>query len=318
MRQTADLDLAPANLLEPVPRSGSRFAIGKDDPIEMNAFDDIARRLHPLVRETTRAAGAMAARFFRSGLKTSARVWSKSGGSPVTEADMAVDAFLKAELSRAAPEAGWLSEETADNPARLGRDLVWIVDPIDGTRAFAAGIHDWSVSVALLAAGRPILGIVYAPAHEALFEARRGNGAFRNGAAVSTSPFNRLRDASVAGPKSLVDRLEQGAGALKRAPRIPSLALRLVRVAEGSIDAGLVSSNACDWDIAAADLILEEAGGALTGFDGATPAYNQPEPIHGELLAASRRLHPRLIEVMTTPQSSGESVARLSGGRTSS
>jgi myo-inositol-1(or 4)-monophosphatase len=276
----------------------------------MAAFDDIARRLHPLMRDATREAGAMAASFFRSGLKTSARVWSKSGGSPVTEADMAVDAFLKTELSRAAPEAGWLSEETADDPARLGRDLVWIVDPIDGTRAFAAGIHDWSVSVALLADGRPLLGIVYAPAHAAFFEARRGHGAFRNGEAVSTSRPERFSEASVTGPKGLVDRLEQGAGAVKRAPRIPSLALRLARVAEGSVDVGLVSSNAHDWDIAAADLILEEAGGALAGLDGVAPAYNQPEPIHGELLAASRRLHPRLIEAMTAPQPSGESAAR--------
>src|SRR3712207_6074195 len=97
----------------------------------MNPFDDLARRLAPLVQDAAREAGTIAGRFFRSGLKTSARIWSKSGGSPVTEADMAVDAFLKGQLSRAAPEAGWLSEETADEPARLDRHLVWIVDPID-------------------------------------------------------------------------------------------------------------------------------------------------------------------------------------------
>src|SRR3712207_3855926 len=117
----------------------------------------LARTLQPRLRETAREAGAIALGFFRSGLKTSARIWSKAGGSPVTEADVAVDAFLKAELSQAVPEAGWLSEETADDPARLSRELVWIVDPIDGTRAFLTGSRDWSVSIALLGGGQPVL-----------------------------------------------------------------------------------------------------------------------------------------------------------------
>src|SRR5918997_2531031 len=107
----------------------------------MNPVDDLARQLSPSLRDTAREAGAIAKKYFRSGLKTSARIWSKGGGSPVTEADMAVDSFLKTCLSQALPEAGWLSEETTDDPARLGRDLVWIADPIDGTRAFLAGIH---------------------------------------------------------------------------------------------------------------------------------------------------------------------------------
>jgi myo-inositol-1(or 4)-monophosphatase len=279
----------------------------------MNAVDDLAGQLSPFLLEAAREAGAIANGFFRSGLKTSARIWSKGGGSPVTEADMAVDAFLKARLSGAVPEAGWLSEETADDPARLDRDLVWIVDPIDGTRAFLAGNHDWSVSIALLGQGRPVLGIVYAPAHGHLYEARRGHGARRDGERIEASPIGRLPGLSVAGPKGLVDRLEERVGTLKRPPRIPSLALRLARVAEGSVDAGLVSSNACDWDIAAGDLILEEAGGILTCLDGARPAYNQADPVHGELMASPTALHPRLVEVMTQPPR-GVARARLPVG----
>jgi myo-inositol-1(or 4)-monophosphatase len=266
-----------------------------------------------LVRHAAREAGAIALRFFNSGLKTSARIWSKAGGSPVTEADVAVDTFLKVKLSEALPQASWLSEETADDPARIGRQLVWIVDPIDGTRAFLSGSHDWSISIALLADGRPVLGVVYAPAHGTLYEARRGEGALRDGEPIETSPADRLPDVSIAGPKGLLDGLEQRIGAFKRPPRIPSLALRLVRVAEGSVDAGLVSSNARDWDIAAADLILEEAGGVLTGFDNAPPAYNRTDPVHGELVAAPRRLHPRIIAAMQdTPHAPGESL-RLRG-----
>jgi myo-inositol-1(or 4)-monophosphatase len=127
---------------------------------------------------------------------------------------------------------------------------------------------------------------------------RRG-GAFRNDAPLQASGAKRLAGLSVAGPKGLVDRLEQRAAGLRRPPRIPSLALRLVRVAEGTVDVGLVSSNACDWDIAAGDLILEEAGGVLTGLGGTRPAYNQADPIHGELMAAPAQLHRHLIEAMT-------------------
>ena len=253
------------------------------------------------MREAARAAGALAFDHFRHGGKTSARIWSKHGGSPVTEADMLVDRFLKERLEAALPEAAWLSEETIDDPVRLQRRLVWIVDPIDGTRAFLGGHPDWSVVIALVLDGRPIAGIVYAPAHEALYEAARGQGATRNGAPLSGSKAPSLRDARTAGPKPLVDALESRAGRLHRLEKIPSLALRLARVAEGVVDIGLVSSNSHDWDLAASDLILQEAGARLSDLDGNEPVYNRPEPFHGELAAASGRLHPRVIEAMRAP-----------------
>ena len=265
----------------------------------MDLPETLAHAVMPRFHAVARDAGALALRFFKPGLKTSAQVWSKSGGSPVTEADMAVDAFLKAQLGRLLPEAGWLSEETADDARRLQKGLVWIVDPIDGTRSFASGGLDWSVSAALLADGLPLLGIVYAPAHEVFYEATRGGGARRDGERIETAPAAATADLSVTGPKPLVDQLEHAVGAFKRLPRIPSLALRIARVADGSVDVAVVSSDAHDWDLAAADLILHEAGGRLAALDGAPPAYNQPDPVHGELLAASRALHPRLIEAMT-------------------
>jgi myo-inositol-1(or 4)-monophosphatase len=213
---------------------------------------------------------------------------------------MAVDAFLKERLAQVLPDAGWLSEETTDNPDRLTRRLVWIVDPIDGTRAFVSGHPDWCVAIGLLAEGRPVFGIVYAPAHEDFYEATLGGGATKNGRPLQVSGLDRLDGARVAGPKPLLDTLERRAGRLDRLPKIPSLALRLARVAEGSLDIGLVSANSCDWDLAGADLILQEAGGRITGLDGTPLAYNQAEPIHGELAAAASQLHPRVIEAMRT------------------
>jgi myo-inositol-1(or 4)-monophosphatase len=259
----------------------------------------VAEALMPAVREAAREAARIACRYFRRGERTSARIWSKQGGSPVTEADVAVDSFLKVELSAALPESGWLSEETADDPARLEARYLWIVDPIDGTRAFLSGHPDWSVAIALLVAGEPALGIVAAPAHEAIYEALRGGGAFRDGRRLAASARATLAGASVAGPKPLIDRLSRSAGRVPPVERIPSLALRLVRVAEGAIDVGLVSANSRDWDLAAADLILREAGGVLTTFGGRPPRYNAREPVHSELAAAPAGLHPQLIAAMT-------------------
>jgi myo-inositol-1(or 4)-monophosphatase len=257
--------------------------------------------LAPTVRAVAREAGNLALASFRRGGQTSAKLWYKNrGSSPVTAADMAVDAFLKERLAQVLPDAGWLSEETTDNPDRLTRRLVWIVDPIDGTRAFVSGHPDWCVAIGLLAEGRPVFGIVYAPAHEDFYEATLGGGATKNGRPLQVSGLDRLDGARVAGPKPLLDTLERRAGRLDRLPKIPSLALRLARVAEGSLDIGLVSANSCDWDLAGADLILQEAGGRITGLDGTPLAYNQAEPIHGELAAAASQLHPRVIEAMRT------------------
>lgn len=255
----------------------------------------------PALEAAAREAGQIANSFFRMDERTSAKVWAKAGGSPVTEADVSVDAFLKVRLSALLPEAGWLSEETADDLSRLERRLVWIVDPIDGTRAFLSGNPDWSIAIALLVDGLPVLGVVHAPAHGRLYAAIRGRGAFDDGARFALGDGPALSGARVAGPKPLVDVLERGVGRIDRLPKVPSLALRLVRVATGEIDVGLVSANARDWDIAAADLILAEAGGTLTGLDGRPPTYNLNEPIHGEMVAAPSGLHPRLLEAMTAP-----------------
>jgi myo-inositol-1(or 4)-monophosphatase len=261
--------------------------------------------LAPVVADLAREAGALALRFFQEGAATSARRWTKERGSPVTEADIAVDTFLEERLLRMLPEAGWLSEETADRPDRISRSLVWIVDPIDGTRAFMTGNPDWSIAIGLLLNGRPTLGVVHVPAHGMLYEAAAGAGAFRNGSRLQVSSRPSLGGARVTGPKPLIDQLARNSGPIERVARIPSLALRLARVAEGSVDVGLVSADARDWDLAAADLILSEAGGRVTALDGEPLVYNRPEPIHGELAAAPARLHPSVVAAMRAVSAEG-------------
>lgn len=250
----------------------------------------------PRLREAIREAASLAKPLFREGGQTRARVWSKAGGSPVTEADVAVDTFLKVRLSEIEPRAAWLSEETSDDQVRLDSELVWIVDPIDGTRAFLSGHPDWSIAVALLRKNVPVLGFVHGPALGTFYEAVAGGGAWRNGNRISVSACTALDGARVAGPKPMFDQLLRGASRLGRTPkltrldRVPSLALRIARVAEGSIDIGLISKDSRDWDLAAADLILREAGGSIVDLDGEAAIYNRTDPKHAELIAGTHAL----------------------------
>ncbi|MGL5363039.1 MAG: 3'(2'),5'-bisphosphate nucleotidase CysQ [Bosea sp. (in: a-proteobacteria)] len=261
--------------------------------IPSHSFAALLTQVEALCRE----AGAMALSQFRLGQQTTAKVWSKAGGSPVTEADVTVDTFLKIRLSELMPDAAWLSEETADDHVRLGARHVWVVDPIDGTRAFMAGLPDWAVCVALLENDRPVLGVVHAPAHGATYVALEGSGAARNGVALAVSLDGRLEEARIAGPRPMQDALER-LQPFTLAAKIPSLALRLAYIADGQIEAGLVSPDSRDWDLAAADLILSEAGGLLTGTDGNRLVFNRPDPVHGVLVASTAMRHPPLLSLM--------------------
>ena len=238
-------------------------------------------------------AGALALTFFRKEFKR----WTKGeGDSPVTEADIAANELLHARLS--GPGYGWLSEESENDPARLNAPRVWVVDPIDGTRGYIAGREDWSVSVALVEDGRPVLAALFAPATSEMFLATAGGGATRNGAPMQVSAGNSLVDARAAGPMRRLDALAKRVPSIQKMPRVHSLALRIARVATGELDATLVGPSSHDWDLAAADLLVHEAGGIVTALDGQPLIYNRPDPVHSVLAATGRERHAMLIELM--------------------
>jgi myo-inositol-1(or 4)-monophosphatase len=255
---------------------------------------DAEALIQPL-SEAAREAGAIALRYFRHGERTHASINHKAGGSPVTEADLLVDRFLEQRLREIVPDAAWLSEEIADSPARLGKALVLLVDPIDGTRGFSNGDPQWAVSIALAHEGRPIAGIVHAPALEETYSATRGRGAQMNGAPIRVSARTSLHGATLSGPQGFVGSVRETGADIVPFPKMASLAMRLVRIAAGGIDAGLVGDKSYDWDIAAADLILNEAGGCLTDLDGNQPRYNCETPRHAALVAAPAALHAELV-----------------------
>jgi myo-inositol-1(or 4)-monophosphatase len=253
--------------------------------------DDLLARDRALLIETVREAGGLARAMFRTELRT----WTKGASSPVSEADIAVNDLIAGKLRAATPDYGWLSEESTDDSSRLGRQRVWIVDPIDGTRGYLAGRDDWCVSVALVEGVSPLLAAVFAPATDEFFLAARGQGASRNGAPVRTTPGDTLVFSRIAGPKPLVEKLDRPRGDVVLHPRISSLALRLCRVADGSIDAAFAGGQSCDWDLAAADLLVHEANGRMTSLEGEPILYNRAEVTHGVLVAAGHLRHARIL-----------------------
>ena len=252
----------------------------------------LLQRDSALLAATVREAGALAHSLFRTELKN----WIKGASSPVSDADIAVNDLLERRLRSATPDYGWLSEESADDPSRLQRRLVWIVDPIDGTRGYLAGKEDWCVSVALVENEQPLLAAVFAPASDEFFFAARGQGASCNGVAIHATLGTELDFSRVAGPKPLVERLRKTADDIVLHPRIGSLALRLCRVADGRLDAAFAGGQSRDWDLAAADLIVHEADGSMTALAGDAIHYNREEVTHGVLVAAGRDRHAHIVE----------------------
>jgi myo-inositol-1(or 4)-monophosphatase len=265
---------------------------------------DAARAVERLAA-SVREAGLLALSMFGTPLKN----WTKGASSPVCEADIAVDGLLHERLGGAAPGIGWLSEESADDPARLASPLVWIVDPIDGTRGYIAGMPDWAVSAALVENGRPIAACLFAPVSDEFFFAVAGKGATRNGEPIAASSGAGLAEMRVAGPKNFLERVAAIAPPFAIVPRVHSLALRLARVAQGSIDAAIAGGSSHDWDLAAADLLVHEAGGALTPFSGEALTYNRAVPRHGMLVAAGRDRQAALLQILNDPRLAPPSTA---------
>jgi myo-inositol-1(or 4)-monophosphatase len=246
------------------------------------------------LRRAMAAAGKLALSHFSA----RSAAWFKGPGQLVTAADHVIDRLLHDSLIGAFPNDGWLSEERPDDLARLHRERVWMVDPIDGTRAFANGLPEFAISVALLRADAPVLGVVLNPATGECFEAERGCGAWCGGARLRVSSHDSLQGARLLSSRTEMRRRNWPALMPEATfTDLSSLAYKLALVAAGRFD-GLISGRAChDWDLAAAQLLIAEAGGRVTGADGGALVLNQPELRHSGLVAAGAdRLHRALLQ----------------------
>ncbi|MDE1468201.1 3'(2'),5'-bisphosphate nucleotidase CysQ [Aurantiacibacter sp. D1-12] len=237
------------------------------------------------LEQICREAGQMALQRW-PGAGHDLKSWEKSPGSLVCEADLEVDAFLKRELSLLLPSAGWLSEETADNAARLEKGLAWLVDPIDGTRDFIRGRSGWAVSVALVSNGKPLLGILVAPARDEVWSATAGKGAWRNGERLVASKRQEFAGARV--PAHDLPKEDRD---LSKVEQPNSIALRVAMVADDQADLVATLRWGFEWDIAAAALIAREAGAAVTDAFGEPLVYNKRDPRAFGLLVSAPAIH---------------------------
>ncbi|HWE45530.1 MAG TPA: 3'(2'),5'-bisphosphate nucleotidase CysQ [Caulobacteraceae bacterium] len=254
-----------------------------------------------LLSDAAREAGALALTMRAEGLK----IWSKSEGSPVTDADMAVDALLQERLLGARPDYGWLSEETADDPARLTKQRIFVVDPIDGTAAFMKSRPWWTVAVAVVEDGRPTAAVVFAPQTDEFAEAALGQGARRNGHAIQASDTDTLDDAAVLADAKLLERpIWPEPWPAMRLEKRNSIAYRMTLVAAGVFDAAIALGRKWDWDLCAGALIATEAGAKVSDHKGRPFVFNRPVPQQASLVCAAPALHPLILSrcaLISTP-----------------
>ena len=263
-----------------------------EDPLDI---ENLLSRLVAIADEAGRVAHA----YYRPGRRTAAEIDWKGDGSPVTKADLEVNTLLERAMRPLRPHAAWLSEESVDDTRRLSAREVFIVDPIDGTRGFSEGDPNWAVAIALVVDGRPVCGVVHAPALGETYAAAAGHGATLNGHPLPVRLEHELTpDLRITCPKVLATALGAAGVDFAYQPKIASLALRVAKVASGVYDAGFTTRNSHDWDLAAADMVLTEAGGILADLDGSPVRYNRPEPVHGVLTAAPRALRAELREAL--------------------
>ncbi len=279
-------------------------ACGKEDTlhgrISLNLGDLQAD--HELLSTAVDEAGAIARRYFRADPKS----WEKEPGQIVTEADIAIDRSLHTLITTERPNDGWLSEERRDDGSRSQCQRVWVVDPIDGTRSFANGVAEFTISIALMMDGQPVLASISNPITMEHFEATLGGGAWLNGTRITPSKQPSVDGSSLlASWTEMKKRRWQELMPEASFTTIGSLAYKLALVAAGRYS-GLVSLRSCsDWDIAAAVLILKEAGAVISDGQGQSIQLNQSTLRHAGLVAAGAEpLYTALISRLETIRSS--------------
>lgn len=257
---------------------------------------DTAANDLPLLIDAARAAGELALDYQKRGYD----IREKPGQGPVTDADLAVDALLHGLLLAARPDYGWLSEESVDDPARLDSRRLFVVDPIDGTRAFIKKRPFYAVSLAVVEAGQPRAGVVFNPATGELFSAAAGQGARLNGDAVAVADREAIEGARLVGAADMF-RSRQWPTPWPSIEIFPSnsIAYALCQVASGERDGSVSLTGKSDWDIAAADLIMREAGGIASTHIGEGFVYNRPSTRHRNVISAGPALHRCLLGKLT-------------------
>lgn len=248
------------------------------------------------VISTAADAGDLALKLQAEGLD----VTHKAGGSPVSNADLAVNAVLQDRLTTIEPSFAWLSEESADKDDRQNNPFVWVVDPIDGTRAFLREDDpNWCIGIALLEHGIPVLSVIHAPAHGETYSAIKGAGGFLNGERLVSGDADEITGCRMIGTAAMFSHPawpEPWPDMTLADPKPNATLYRMALIARGAFDGTIALVNKSDWDLAPGALIVEEAGGLATTHIGETFQFNREIPAQRSLLCSGKQLHPLLID----------------------
>ena len=246
-----------------------------------------------LISEVAREAGELSLHWLKKG----ARSWDKSPNNPVTEADIACNDLIARRLRPARPDYGWLSEETRDNARDRSQKRVFVVDPIDGTKAFVNGETGFCVSIAVIEDGAPIAGVVYNPNFDELVGARAGGGTHLNGARVEMTDVDSLACSMIGQPDVFARTNAAYWPDMRLIDAVPNaMAWRVSLVAAGRWDATVALNEKSDWDLAAAVLLVQEAGGVATDRHGRPFVFNGESVIQKGAIAAGAGLHPLIMD----------------------
>ena len=260
----------------------------------MSAMDSVA------LLSTTISAARAAGNLIMDCYAAACDSWDKAPDNPVTAADLAADRLLRERLTAATPGCGWLSEETVDTPERLGRPCTWVVDPLDGTHEFIAGVDEFAVSVALIDDGIPLLGVVHNPATGEIFAGIVGRGLTYNG--ETARPLSAREEPHHA--QVVVSGTEVRAGMWEPYQDIfhlhplGSAAYKLARVAAGFGDAYVSLRPKSEWDICAGVALVLAAGGQVTDLSKRGFRFNQAQVEVNGVVAANPTLHRELMEIV--------------------
>jgi myo-inositol-1(or 4)-monophosphatase len=250
-----------------------------------------------LLENAAREAGAIALRYYGGDYKR----WSKNRGEPVTEADLAVDRFLREAFESARADYGWLSEETGANAARQSADRCFIVDPIDGTTAFLKKKPHFAISVAVAERGRSVAGVVYNPVLDEMFAAAEGAGAHLNGSAIAVHDPGEIEGSRMLAAKAILEHPGWSVAPLTPWPQMQvesrsSIAYRMGLVACGRFDSAIFFTPKHDWDVAAGEIVIREAGGVVTTLEGDALRFDGPAAVQRSMVCAGPRLHALLLQ----------------------
>jgi myo-inositol-1(or 4)-monophosphatase len=248
---------------------------------------------HNLVKDSILEAGKLALKWF----KKDPEQWKKDDGSLVSKADIEINDLFNKLLKNKNPEFGWLSEENEDDKSRLNKKITFVVDPLDGTKAFLEGKKEFSISVAIVKNGLPISGIVFSPSTDEIFEAEKNKGSWKNNKKVIISNYNRLEKCKMIAFKPMFSH-----PAWKEPwPKMDvenrnSIAYRMALVASGQYDAMMALNSKNDWDIAAGDLLISESGGIVTLHTNKKIIYNTENTKKPSVIGTNKAIHEKIIK----------------------